>query len=85
MKSKSEYLTDVEIRIRGWQALVRALGAVGAMRYVRQTEPGLGDYAAMRHRKLGAATVDDLLRMMERDRAAAPRPAAPVRRRRRRP
>jgi hypothetical protein len=34
----------VELRIRGFKALVDALGWVNAVRFLRQYEPGIGNY-----------------------------------------
>ena len=71
-------LTNAEIRARGWDALVEALGPSGALRFAMQTERGQGDYGARRHRMLGALSVDELLARMGR------RPARRARRQRRR-
>ena len=38
----------VELRIRGFKALVEALGWVNAVRFLRQYEPGVGNYTAER-------------------------------------
>ena len=57
----SARLTDAEIRARGWEALVERLGHAGALRFAMQTERGTGDYAELRHRALGALSVDELL------------------------
>jgi hypothetical protein len=61
---KSERLTDSDVRIRGWEALVDRLGPAGALRYALQTERGYGDYAEIRHRMLGRLSVNDLLKRM---------------------
>lgn len=58
-------LTDAEVRARGWEALVEKLGASGALRFFMLTERGAGDYAELRHRTLGALSVDELLRRMK--------------------
>jgi len=38
----------VELRVRGFKALVDALGWMNAVRFLRQYEPGVGDYTAER-------------------------------------
>lgn len=57
----SANLTDFEIRARGWEALIEKLGPSGALRFALQTERGYGDYAELRHRMLGALSVDELV------------------------
>jgi hypothetical protein len=57
-------LTSAEIRARGWDALVAALGPSGARRFAMQTERGQGDFGARRHQMLGALSVDELLARM---------------------
>jgi hypothetical protein len=66
-------LTNAEIRARGWDALVAALGPSGALRFAMQTERGQGDYGTRRHRMLGALSVDELLARMGRRPARRPR------------
>lgn len=61
---KSARLTDSDVRIRGWEALVDKLGLAGALRYALQTERGHGDYSDVRHRMFGRFSVDDLLKRM---------------------
>lgn len=59
---KSERPTDADIRALGWEALIEKLGPAGALRFAMQTERGYGDYPALRHRMLGALSVDELVR-----------------------
>ena len=61
---KSERLTDADIRALGWQALIDKLGPAGALRFTMQTQTGYGDYSELRHRLLGAVSVDKLLARM---------------------
>jgi hypothetical protein len=70
---KSEHLTDAAVRAVGWEALVEKLGPAGALRFAMQTERGHGDYAELRHRLLGALSVDQLLAQMRRRRAPVAR------------
>ena len=65
-------LTNPEIRARGWEALIAALGPSGALRFAMQTERGQGDYAKRRHKLLGGLSVDQLLSRMGRRRSARP-------------
>jgi hypothetical protein len=45
----SSVITDpIELRRRGFEALVQALGWVNAVRFLRQYEVGHGDYARER-------------------------------------
>ena len=74
---KSERLTDADIRVHGWQALVERLGLTGALRFTMQTERGAGDYARDRHRALGTFSVDQLLERMRSAQVRRPRRRAP--------
>jgi hypothetical protein len=60
--------TPAELRRAGIDALVRALGPVGMARFLRQFDPGHGDYTADRDRILGSPTVDDLMGELQRQR-----------------
>jgi hypothetical protein len=42
------YLEPLELRIRGFDALVQALGWVNAVRFIQQYEPSRYDYTAER-------------------------------------
>src|SRR5687767_5774103 len=55
-------LTTAQIRALGWSALVRELGASGALRFMMDTERGSGDYTAERHELLPDMDVDSLVR-----------------------
>jgi hypothetical protein len=61
---KTSRMTDAEIREAGWEALIEKLGPAGALRFAIQTERGSGDYAEMRDRLLGSASVDELVSRM---------------------
>jgi len=58
---KLDYLTDEEIRTRGWAVLVEHLGPTAALRFWMQGNRGFGDYVAWRHEHLGTLTVADWL------------------------
>ncbi|MEJ5239744.1 MAG: hypothetical protein WHS87_00915 [Anaerolineales bacterium] len=53
-------LTLGEIRIRGFEVLLRELGAAGAVRFMQQYESGRGDYTRDRHTWLQAQSVREL-------------------------
>jgi len=58
-----------EINRDGHAALVRALGVVGALRFVGQFTTGRGDYTAEREAFLGDETLEELFeRVQEVDR-----------------
>lgn len=52
----------VELRNRGFKALVDALGWADAARFLRQFEPGVGDYAAERDEILPDWDAETLVR-----------------------
>ena len=58
-------MTQSEIVDRGYQALVEALGVVGAIRFVQHFSQGSGNYTEDRHQWLGQQTVEDVLDQME--------------------
>jgi hypothetical protein len=58
-----------QIRMEGWKALTERLGAAGAMRFMMQYDPGLGDYTKERQEIFAGLTIDALLEAVaERDR-----------------
>jgi hypothetical protein len=52
--------TPIEINHIGYKALMDALGFDGTMRFLRQFEPGRGDYTVDRRQWLDALTVEDI-------------------------
>jgi hypothetical protein len=58
--------TPAELRRVGLDALERALGTVGMIRFLQQADPGSGDYTADRHRFLGNPTVSEIMTAMRR-------------------
>ncbi|MEL6613719.1 MAG: hypothetical protein AAFQ53_16620 [Bacteroidota bacterium] len=50
-----------DINRDGHAALVRALGVVDALRFLRQFDTGRGDYTAERHTWLGDVSLDELI------------------------
>ena len=55
-------MTDEEVRDRGLDALRRALGVLGALRFLRLLDRGKGDYSVERHLWLDGLSLDDILR-----------------------
>ena len=54
-----------EINRDGHAALVRALGVVGALRFLNQFTTGHGDYTAERDDLLGDGSLEDLFREVQ--------------------
>jgi hypothetical protein len=58
-------IDPVELRARGFEALVSALGWVNAVRFIQQYEPSRHDYTAERRAILPDWSAPDLLRRMK--------------------
>ncbi|MDX2212031.1 MAG: hypothetical protein SFY66_01960 [Oculatellaceae cyanobacterium bins.114] len=54
-------LNPVQLRQKGIEALVQALGAVGMVRFLQQFEQGTGDYTRDRQAMLTGITLDDAI------------------------
>lgn len=54
-----------QIRTRGLQALLRELGPVDTARFLRQFEPGKGDYTQERHAWLDGLKLDQVVQAVE--------------------
>lgn len=54
-------MTPEQIRQTGLEAVYRALGAAGLLRFLQQFELGHGDYTAERQQWLERYTLDELL------------------------
>jgi len=65
-------LSLAEVRQAGLDALHRALGPVGMVRFLQQFEVGSGDYSADRHGWLGTGDVADLVELIRERRSAKP-------------
>jgi len=57
--------TPAEIRERGIEALAKALGPVGLVRFLQQFELGSGDYTRDREEWLKGLTVSDVVKEIE--------------------
>ena len=56
----SDVMPLAQVRAIGLEALSKALGPVGLVRFLQQFETGSGDYTSERHEWLGETTVRDL-------------------------
>jgi hypothetical protein len=65
-------MTPEQIRQTGLEAVYRALGAAGFLRFLQQFELGYGDYTAERQQRLGRYTVDELLAEMKQSESQVP-------------
>jgi len=66
----AEYFTPYEIRIIGFEVLLRELGPANAIRFMQQFEMGHGDYSKDRHQWLDQYSVDDIAKMVREKKAA---------------
>ncbi len=58
---RSSEMTPAAIRRIGTDALIRALGPVGAIRFLQQFDPGEGDYTRDREQLFDGVELDDIL------------------------
>lgn len=56
------------LRQAGLEALTKALGPVGMIRFIRQFEQGSGDYTAEREKLLAGVTMEDFEAFRRRNR-----------------
>ncbi|MBI5823340.1 MAG: hypothetical protein HZB18_04880 [Chloroflexi bacterium] len=66
----TEYLTLNEIRTIGFEALLRELGPVGAIRFIQQYETGRGNYTRDRRKFLPKKSVKEIGRQIIKERKA---------------
>lgn len=59
-----EFHTPNAIREKGMNALIRELGVIGMVRFIRQFDPGKGDYTKERESLLADITMDDVERYL---------------------
>jgi hypothetical protein len=57
--------TDEEIIQRGLEVLLRELGLVGYIRFMRHFAKGSGDYSVERHAWLDKLSLDEILRSLD--------------------
>lgn len=63
-------LSPLELNRAGKQALIEALGFDGMIRFIRQFEPGSGDYTEERHQWLDQLTPDEIFAQVKQARKA---------------
>ncbi|HZO89401.1 MAG TPA: hypothetical protein VFB38_13810 [Chthonomonadaceae bacterium] len=68
----TQALTLDQIRQTGLEALARALGPVGLIRFLQQFEMGAGDYSRERHNWLPQGDVQALAAEIQQRRTSAP-------------
>lgn len=61
--------TPTQIRKRGLEALAKALGPVGMVRFMQQFEMGSGNYTRDREQQLKGVTVHDVVEEIKSHRA----------------
>jgi hypothetical protein len=54
-------MTPIELRRQGLEALTKALGYVGMVRFLQQFDAGSGDYTQERHQWQDDLTVADIM------------------------
>jgi len=62
-------MTPIELRQKGYQALVESLGAIDAIRFIQHFSPGYGDYTKERHEWLDKVSMNDFLVEMRKHKA----------------
>jgi len=58
-------MTPLEINRLGYKALIDALGFDGMIRFLRQFEPGQGDYTAEHQQRLEKVSLDNIFAEIE--------------------
>ena len=66
----ADVMSLAQVRAIGLEALSKALGPVGLVRFLQQFETGSGDYTSERHQWLGETTVRDLAQELAQRRIA---------------
>ncbi len=62
-------MTPIEIREKGYQALMIALGPIDTIRFLQQAGWGVGDYTAERQQWLGSVSRESFWQDLQRIRA----------------
>lgn len=68
-----------ELNDRAMRALLRAVGPVGMVRFIRQLRPPIGDYTKDRHKWLDGVSSEELRQEILRDQEDRGRQARPKR------
>ncbi len=69
-------MTPIELRQKGYQALVDALGIIDAIQFLQQAGWGVGDYTAERHQRLSSVTRQEFWQDIQQIRARKATPSA---------
>ena len=64
-KPAFDFNNPVALRKAGLEALARELGPLGMTLFIRQYDPGYGDYTAERNELLQGITLEDIARELE--------------------
>jgi hypothetical protein len=67
VKMENQVLTLNQVRKEGLDALLKALGPIGMIRFLQQFETGKGNYTIEREKWLGDMKVKDILEELERN------------------
>jgi hypothetical protein len=59
---KAAVMTPREIRTRGFEALEKALGPAGMLKFMHQFDEGKGDYSKDRHKIIDKLQLRDIVR-----------------------
>lgn len=62
-------MTPIELRQKGYQALLAALGPIDAIRFLQQVGWGVGNYTTERHQLLNPVTREEFWQDIQRIRA----------------
>jgi hypothetical protein len=65
MKEITPMMTPLELNRLGYRALMDALGFDGMICFLRQFEPGQGDYTAERQKRIENVSLDDIFNEIE--------------------
>ncbi len=68
----TQTLNPADVRKIGLQALAKALGPIGMVRFLQQYESGIGDYTKERHKWLKDFTVKSIVKEIKNKRDAQP-------------
>ena len=65
---KSQVMSPNQIRRVGLEALAKALGQIGMVRFLQEFEVGKGDYTKEKHRWLSNMKIQDIVKGIEKKR-----------------
>lgn len=65
-------MTPIELRQKGYQALLAALGPIDAIRFLQQVGWGVGNYTVERQQSLAPVTREEFWQDIQRIRARKP-------------